>query len=122
MDRPRNWTALLEEKIAEREMDAVRTSVKRGRPFGSPGWVAETAGRLGLDFTLRPGGRPKTSVGGVIRNGPLARPLSIAELQANSPCINAGNNAAIPDGISTDDGGYSRIVDGTVDIGAFEYQ
>ena len=44
------------------------------------------------------------------------------EFQANSPCINAGNNAAIPSGISTDDGGYSRIVDGTVDIGAFEYQ
>ncbi len=44
------------------------------------------------------------------------------ELQANSPCINAGNSAAIPDGISTDDGGYSRIVDGTVDIGAFEHQ
>jgi len=29
------------------------------RPFGNPDWVTETAKRLGLEWTIRPRGRPK---------------------------------------------------------------
>ena len=33
--------------------------VNRGRPFGDPNWVTDTAKRLGLEWTIRPRGRPK---------------------------------------------------------------
>jgi REP-associated tyrosine transposase len=40
------------------ELAAVRRSVARGAPYGEPAWTERTAGRLGLESTLRPRGRP----------------------------------------------------------------
>ncbi|MDJ0726357.1 MAG: choice-of-anchor Q domain-containing protein, partial [Prochloraceae cyanobacterium] len=46
------------------------------------------------------------------------------ELLAGSLAIDAGNNANVPPGVTTDQrgDGFDRIVNGTVDIGAFEVQ
>ena len=43
-------------------------------------------------------------------------------LAAGSLAVDKGSNALIPSGITTDRAGNARIVDGTVDIGAYEYQ
>jgi putative transposase len=64
LDRPRNWGKLLEEKITEKELQRLRISVARGQPYGSEQWVERTARRLGLTFTLRPRGRPKSRESG----------------------------------------------------------
>ena len=61
-------------------------------------------------------------LGGNITNAPLF--LDYADgnlrLRPNSPCINAGNNAYVT--TATDLDGRARIVGGTVDMGAYEFQ
>lgn len=46
------------EPLERAELEAIHTCVKRGRPYGTAEWVAATAARLGLGFTLRGAGRP----------------------------------------------------------------
>jgi len=43
------------------------------------------------------------------------------QLQGGSPCIDSGQNSAVPSGITTDLAGHTRISDGRVDMGAFEF-
>ena len=43
-------------------------------------------------------------------------------LSAGSPCIDAGDNVAVPPGLTTDLDGKPRISHGTVDMGAYERQ
>src|SRR5262249_28583471 len=77
---------------------------------GSSGWV-------GSDLTgtkaapLNPLLSPLGNYGG---------PTQTMALLPGSPAIDAGNNALIPAGVTTDQRGFNRIVNATVDIGAFE--
>jgi len=54
-----NWVKRVNETLSEKEVGAVRWSVKRGSPFGNETWVESTARRLDLESTLRPRGRPR---------------------------------------------------------------
>jgi len=60
VERPRQWVAWVNESERRSDLEDLRCSAQRGRPFGSEGWVARIAKRLGLESTLRPRGRPKT--------------------------------------------------------------
>lgn len=70
-----------------------------------------------LSFCCTPAG----GFGG-ITNEPLFMNLAGGDfrLQSSSPCINSGKNSDAPTGPDFD--GNARIVGGTVDIGAYEYQ
>lgn len=59
IDRPRNWVWRVNQSIAEEELESLRHCVRRGTPYGSDRWRSNTAARLGLEYSLRPRGRPK---------------------------------------------------------------
>ena len=58
VDRPGNWTGLVNRQMEEKALNQVRQCVVRDRPLGSTVWVRKMAGRLGLSQTLRDRGRP----------------------------------------------------------------
>jgi putative transposase len=58
VDRPGNWEALVETPQTAGEIEKLRVSVNRGRPFGSDSWARRTAARLGLTQSFNAPGRP----------------------------------------------------------------
>jgi putative transposase len=56
---PRHWRRLVNGPQAAGELEAVRLSIQRNRPFGGDAWQKRTAARLDLESTLRPRGRPR---------------------------------------------------------------
>ena len=56
---PDDYLTWLNESTNEGEMDSIRPSIKRGRPFGRAVWVQRVSKRLGLESTLTPRGRPR---------------------------------------------------------------
>ena len=59
MPRLPGWVARVNEAMGDEELEAMRRSVQRGRPWGDEGWVETIARRLNLESTMRPRGRPK---------------------------------------------------------------
>jgi putative transposase len=57
--RPADWLDYVDEPQTEAEVERLRESLRRGRPFGDLAWMKRTAQRLGLEASLRPRGRPK---------------------------------------------------------------
>jgi putative transposase len=58
IDMPPNWNLWVDEPQMQAEVQAVREVIKRSRPFGEAAWTQKIAGKLQLDWTLRPRGRP----------------------------------------------------------------
>jgi putative transposase len=59
LPRKPGWVDHVNTPLTEAELDAVRRSIDRGRPFGHSTWFDRTILRLGLESTVRPRGRPK---------------------------------------------------------------
>lgn len=66
--RHADWLGWVNRPQTEAEVERLRTSLDRGRPFGAEPWTGATAGALGLKSSLRPRGRPRT--GGATPPGP----------------------------------------------------
>lgn len=56
---PRIWRAWVNRRQSEAEVQALRTCIQGGSPFGDPKWIRQSAARLSLQTTLRPRGRPR---------------------------------------------------------------
>jgi putative transposase len=59
VDRPADWTRLVNQAIEQSTLKQVRESIERNRPLGSPTWARKTAAKLGLQHTLHARGRPR---------------------------------------------------------------
>ncbi len=58
VDRPRNWTAVVNEVMGDTELKVLREHVVRDRPLGTSVWMRKMAARLHVEQTLRSRGRP----------------------------------------------------------------
>jgi putative transposase len=56
---PGNWVEFVNLPQTAAELEAIRTSVNRQRPFGASDWAHEKARDAGLDQSLTPFGRPR---------------------------------------------------------------
>ena len=59
IERPANWVEWVNQADNDKELQSLRQSVQRGRPFGQPEWQKQIAKRLGLESVFRPSGRPR---------------------------------------------------------------
>ncbi len=55
---PANWLSLVNQRVSSGELDSLRTSAHRQRPYGPTEWVEDVAGQLHVTGSLRSRGRP----------------------------------------------------------------
>jgi len=58
VDRPADWVRRVNEPWTGKELERVRASATRGRPYGGKGWQEQMVRKLGLEHTVRSEGRP----------------------------------------------------------------
>ena len=58
-----DWLSWVNEAQSETELEALRRSVARGRPYGGDAWVQAVVKRLDLQSTVRNRGRPRKQHG-----------------------------------------------------------
>ena len=59
VESPAQWMRFVNGVETEQELEALRLSIQRGRPFGTAAWQKRIAKRLGLESAYRPTGRPR---------------------------------------------------------------
>ena len=63
VEMPADWIERVNRADNEHELEAMRHSVHRGRPYGTPDWQRCIAKRLGLESAYRSAGRPRIARG-----------------------------------------------------------
>lgn len=61
IELPTCWNQYVNKAIAEKDLAGLRKSIKRQSPYGTIEWQTQICSQLGLESTLRPWGRPRTS-------------------------------------------------------------
>jgi putative transposase len=56
---PADWTTLVNQPQSEGELQDLRIAIHRQRPIGTTNWVETAAKALGVEFSIRPRGRPR---------------------------------------------------------------
>ena len=65
VQKPADWATILESPVGEVEKECLRTSLRRGRPYGNESWVQQTAEQLSLWHTVRNPWRPRQDKGDI---------------------------------------------------------
>jgi putative transposase len=58
LEAPHDWLERVNRADNEKELEALRRSMQRGRPYGATEWQKRIAKRLGLESAYRSRGRP----------------------------------------------------------------
>ena len=65
--RGAGWVEHVNAPMIDNDVARVRQSIRRDRPLGDPTWTLATARTLGLEYSLRPPGRPAPVSSGVTK-------------------------------------------------------
>lgn len=57
--KPQDWVSWVNHALTDKELETLRLSAQRGRPYGSESWQMRIARRLGLESTFHSRGRPR---------------------------------------------------------------